>query len=65
MKKRLVRTSVRLPVRFEGAVGLGDVVSRVTKAVGLPPCAGCRRRAGALDRALTFTGRARPKPAVR
>jgi hypothetical protein len=40
-------------------VGLGDAISRVTRAVGLRPCDGCRRRAAALNRWLVFTGRAK------
>lgn len=64
MKKRFVRRPVRLPVRLEGVIGLGDVVTRVAKVVGLQPCDGCRRRAEALNRVLTFTGSGRPKPTV-
>lgn len=30
--------------------GLGDVITRATTAIGLPPCGGCDRRAGALNR---------------
>jgi len=48
---------VRLP-RFvaDEDVGLGDVVKRVTYAVGVKPCGGCERRAAALNRWLVFTG---------
>jgi hypothetical protein len=47
---------VRLPgfVRDE-EIGLGDVVKRVTYAVGIRPCAGCERRAAALNRRIVFT----------
>ncbi|GAA1519325.1 hypothetical protein GCM10009827_038300 [Dactylosporangium maewongense] len=38
-------------------VGLGDVVKRVTSLFGVKPCAGCERRAAALNRWLAFTGR--------
>jgi hypothetical protein len=38
-------------------VGLGDVIKRVTRAVGIKPCNGCQRRAAALNRYVVFTGR--------
>jgi hypothetical protein len=37
------------------AVGLGDVVQRVTYAMGIKPCGGCERRAAAMNRWMTFT----------
>jgi hypothetical protein len=37
-------------------VGLGDVVKRITYAVGIQPCGGCARRAAALNRWMVFTG---------
>jgi len=42
---------VRLP-GFVGdeEVGLGEAIKRVTGSVGVRPCAGCNRRAAALDR---------------
>ena len=48
---------VRLP-RFlaEEDVGLGEAVTRMAAAVGIRACGGCRSRAAALDRWLTFTG---------
>jgi hypothetical protein len=47
---------VRLPgfVKDE-EVGLGDVIKRATYSVGIRPCAGCGRRAAALNRRMTFT----------
>ena len=37
---------VRLPgFVTDEAVGLGDVVTRITQAVGIRPCDGCKRRA--------------------
>lgn len=49
---------IRLPgfVR-EADIGLGDVIKRVTYAAGIPPCAGCERRAATLNRWVRFTGR--------
>ena len=35
-------------------IGLGDVVRRVTYAVGIRSCAGCERRAAALNRWMAF-----------
>jgi hypothetical protein len=40
-------------------VGLGDVIKRVTHAMGIKTCGGCQRRADALNRWLVFTGRTR------
>jgi hypothetical protein len=47
---------IRLPafVRDE-EIGLGDVVKRVTYAAGIRPCAGCEKRAAALNRRVVFT----------
>ena len=41
-------------------VGLGDVIKRVTYAVGIKPCGGCERRAATLNHWLVFSRR-RPK----
>lgn len=52
---------VRLPGFITNEdVGLGDVIKRATSSVGIGPCGSCERRAAALNRWLTFTGR-RPK----
>lgn len=47
---------VRLPgfIRDE-QVGLGDVVQRVTYAMGIKPCGGCDGRAAAMNRWMVFT----------
>ncbi|MGV9311628.1 hypothetical protein ACWDR0_05480 [Streptomyces sp. NPDC003691] len=54
---------VRLPgfMREDGEddIGLGDLVSRATSAVGVPPCGGCTRRAERLNHWVTFTKRRR------
>jgi hypothetical protein len=45
---------VRLPGFIsDEELGLGDLVKRVTYAVGLRPCNGCERRAAALNRWMT------------
>jgi hypothetical protein len=38
-------------------VGLGDVVKRMTYAVGVRPCGGCEQRAAALNKWVVFSGR--------
>ena len=49
---------VRLPGFVDdGQIGLGDVVTRVTQAVGITPCGRCKRRAAALNRWMVFTRR--------
>jgi hypothetical protein len=46
---------VRLPgFLIEEEIGLGDVIKRATYAMGIKPCAGCERRAAALNRWMTF-----------
>lgn len=39
------------PTPCVGVVGLGDVVAGATKAVGVKPCGGCKKRQAALNRA--------------
>ena len=47
---------VRLPgFTTDEQVGLGDVVQRVTYAIGIKPCGGCERRAAAMNRWMVFT----------
>ncbi len=49
---------VRLPGFItEEEIGLGDVVKRVTSAVGIAPCGDCARRAAMLNRWMVFSGR--------
>lgn len=49
---------IRLPgFLVEDDIGLGDVIRRTTSAIGIRPCGGCDRRAGALNRWVVFTGR--------
>lgn len=50
--------TVRLPgFLIERDVGLGDVIKQATTYIGIRPCGGCQRRAGALNRWMTFTRR--------
>lgn len=47
---------VRLPGFISDQdVGLGDVLSRMSYAVGVQPCGGCASRASALNRWMVFT----------
>ncbi len=47
---------VRLPgFVVEEEIGLGDVFKRATYAMGIKPCAGCEKRAAALNRWLVFS----------
>ena len=49
---------VRLPgFVMEEDIGLGDVVKRVTYAMGIRPCGGCEARAAALNGWMVFSGR--------
>jgi hypothetical protein len=49
---------VRLPGFIsDEEIGLGDVIKRATYAIGIRACAGCERRAAALNRWMVFSGR--------
>jgi hypothetical protein len=49
---------VRLPGFItDEDIGLGDVVKRMTNAVGVRPCGGCEQRAAILNNWLVFSGR--------
>jgi len=45
--------SVPVP-RLKREIGLGEVVKRLTTAVGIRPCGRCAQRAAVLNRALVF-----------
>jgi hypothetical protein len=54
--KEIENPSRRLPgFLVEDEVGLGDVIKRVTYAMGVKPCAGCEKRAAALNRWIRFS----------
>jgi hypothetical protein len=59
MKKRIQPMQVRLPIPLREPVGLGELLTRATTAVGIKPCEGCKRRARVLDRIVTVAGRKR------
>ena len=50
---------VRLPgfIHPEQEIGLGEVIKRVTYTMGIKPCAGCEKRAQALNRWMVFSER--------
>ena len=54
-----VEPRFRIPVPITADIGLGDIVKRVTSAVGLPPCDGCGQRAAAMNRLVGFSGHRR------
>ena len=46
---------IRLPGFIKDEeVGLGDAIKKVTYAMGIKPCAGCEKRAAALNRWVHF-----------
>jgi hypothetical protein len=55
-EKRIATHSIRLP-RFlvEEPIGLGQVVKRITKSIGVQPCGSCEQRATRLDQWLRFS----------
>jgi len=55
MPSKLRPLSVPIP-RLKRAIGLGDAVKKLTAAVGIRPCSGCRRRAAVLNQLLVFRG---------
>ena len=47
---------IRLPGFIkEEEIGFGDVIKRVTYAIGIKPCTGCEKRAATLNRWIRFT----------
>jgi len=56
-KERHTPHRVRLPgfIMNEEEIGLGDVVKRVSYAMGIKPCGGCDRRATTMNRWMMFT----------
>jgi len=47
-------TLPRFLLKYE--IGLGDLIKRMTSAVGIKPCVGCERRAATLNRWLVLSG---------
>jgi peroxiredoxin len=56
LRETLAPHRVNLPgFLVKQEIGLGDVIKRVTSAMGIKPCVGCERRAGVLNRWLVFS----------
>lgn len=53
MTPRLITADERA-ARREKWTGLGDVIASATKAIGIKPCAGCRKRQAALNKLVPF-----------
>lgn len=54
--------SLRLPgFIVSEEIGLGDVIKRVTYAIGIQPCGGCDKRAATLNRLMVFSPKSIPK----
>lgn len=56
-KEELKPYRIRMPgfIKNDEEVGLGDIVKRVTYAMGIRQCGGCELRAAALNRWMVFT----------
>jgi hypothetical protein len=55
MRNEAGRWAVAIPgLPIAQPVGLGDVISKATSAVGIQPCGGCRERAELLNRLVSF-----------
>ena len=56
--RQAAKHRVRLPgFLIEEETGLGDVIKKATASAGIKPCGGCQKRAGTLNRWMTFTRR--------
>ena len=38
------------------STGLGDTIAKATKAVGIKPCGGCKKRQAALNKIVPYKG---------
>lgn len=48
---------LKVPVPFlRGSVGLGDVVTKITEAVGVKPCTPCEERKRRMNQAVQLQG---------
>jgi hypothetical protein len=54
-KPLMLRVPMLAGKKLSKPIGLGDVVKRVTTAVGVRPCGGCNKRAQALNRWVVLT----------
>ena len=55
-----VKQGLQIPVPgLRHNVGLGDVIKRMTQAIGVKPCPPCEKRAAMLNRLVQLRGRRR------
>ena len=59
---RLITAAERTARRAQPR-GLGDVIARATTALGIKPCAGCKRRQATLNRLVPFQSGQSAQPA--
>lgn len=57
LRKKLARQRAARARCAGASRGLGDSVARVTSAVGIPPCGGCKERQAALNRWVPYPRR--------
>lgn len=57
---KVPRPKVVVPLPIKGQLGAGDLVKKVTTALGIRSCSGCEQRRRRLNRALVF-GRRRAR----
>jgi len=50
--KNIPQTTNTHPVKLRG---LGDVVAKITSAVGIKPCGGCKQRQEQLNKLMPFS----------
>jgi hypothetical protein len=55
MKNEKITVGPIVPANGQPWRGLGDVIASATKAVGIKPCGGCKKRQAALNRLMPFT----------
>jgi hypothetical protein len=53
-KPFMLRVPMFAKMKLKEPVGLGDLVTKATKAVGIAPCKGCSRRAQTLNAWVTI-----------
>lgn len=61
MTPRIITAAERAARRNPQMRGLGDLVARVTKAVGIKPCGGCQKRQVTLNKLVPFPLTKEPK----
>ena len=56
-------TAAERAARHTKPRGLGDVIARVTRSLGIRPCSGCKRRQATLNRLVPFRSGQSAQPA--